>query len=182
MKTSILTLMAFVVLTACTKNANNCEAEDIKNCFTTLEYDPVCGCDGVTYPNSGTARCNSITEFTKGPCGFQGDFVFLGFESDGAQVGKDEQKYSGNSMTLSLNQDQDNDVLSPFKGQGQPNVFEGKYHVDGKNFKVLVLTEAAGSAMEDRYLEALAKVASITRKGDYLEMTISEDKLVFKSK
>jgi hypothetical protein len=182
MKTSILTLMAFVVLTACTKNANNCEAEEIKDCFTTYEYDPVCGCNGVTYSNPSTARCNSITEFTKGPCGFQGDFVFLGFESDGAQVGKDEQKYSGISMTLSLNEDQDNDVLSPFNGKAQPNIFNGKYHVEGRNFVVFVITQAAGSAMEARYLEALQKVVSTTRKDDYLEMTISQDKLVFKSK
>ena len=31
-------------------------------------WDPVCGCDGFTYSNSGDAACNSIYDFTSGEC------------------------------------------------------------------------------------------------------------------
>lgn len=38
------------------------------DCVTTLEYNPVCGCDGVTYGNPSQARCNNIFSFRPGEC------------------------------------------------------------------------------------------------------------------
>jgi len=48
---------------------NNCEPSFVFGCFPTFEYNPVCGCDDVTYPNASTAACNSILEYTMGACG-----------------------------------------------------------------------------------------------------------------
>jgi hypothetical protein len=47
---------------------DSCIAIPIDDCFALDVWDPVCGCDGVTYSNSGYASCNSIYDFTDGEC------------------------------------------------------------------------------------------------------------------
>ncbi len=38
------------------------------NCNFATIWDPVCGCNNVTYVNSGEAECNNIFEWVQGPC------------------------------------------------------------------------------------------------------------------
>ena len=46
-----------------------CVSELDPDCVSITVWDPVCGCDGVTYSNSGDAACNNIFEYTEGECG-----------------------------------------------------------------------------------------------------------------
>jgi hypothetical protein len=38
------------------------------NGICTMEYDPVCGCNGLTYANACVARNAGLRSFQKGPC------------------------------------------------------------------------------------------------------------------
>ncbi len=49
-------------------DVGDCVAELIPDCVFMAVVDPVCGCDGVTYSNSGEAACNNIFDFTMGEC------------------------------------------------------------------------------------------------------------------
>lgn len=49
-------------------NDSDCVAELDPDCMYMTVVDPVCGCDGVTYSNSGEAICNNIFEWIDGPC------------------------------------------------------------------------------------------------------------------
>ena len=52
----------------CNSNSTSCEANLIDDCFWSEIWDPVCGCNNVTYSNYAEAACNSITDFSDGEC------------------------------------------------------------------------------------------------------------------
>lgn len=47
---------------------NNCQAVSDPNCFCTEQYEPVCGCNNITYGNDCMAECEGIYTYTAGPC------------------------------------------------------------------------------------------------------------------
>jgi len=70
-----LSLLILLVVISCSKdkenNNENCIDEsliDVTSACIEI-YDPVCGCNGITYPNSCYAiTFNGIKSFTKGAC------------------------------------------------------------------------------------------------------------------
>lgn len=59
------TLLLFVM--SCGKDPN-CIGQIDPSCVCTMQYDPVCGCNGKTYGNACIAECSGITSYTQGSC------------------------------------------------------------------------------------------------------------------
>lgn len=71
-----LTLLAFM-LSACQQHASSIEKAVVKepcmgpakkDAMCTMQYDPVCGCDGKTYSNACVAKVAGVLRMEPGAC------------------------------------------------------------------------------------------------------------------
>lgn len=58
---------AFIMLSCDKEEVSKCEVKPCNDPVIAL-YDPVCGCNEVTYSNSAEAECIGISDYTKGAC------------------------------------------------------------------------------------------------------------------
>lgn len=66
-KWNLLFAIIILGLAACKKDKCEEKSKD-PNYSCSLVYDPVCGCNHVTYANDCVANCYGITEYTRGTC------------------------------------------------------------------------------------------------------------------
>lgn len=52
----------------CKKAASDCKGPVVKDCMCTMDYTPVCGCDGKIYSNACMAKCAGVKTWTAGEC------------------------------------------------------------------------------------------------------------------
>lgn len=78
----------------CNNNGGSCIDSTLidPNLACPMYYEPVCGCNGITYGNECDARMNGVTEFYHGACGsimpdcFAYPYFYYSFDSSGKTV------------------------------------------------------------------------------------------------
>lgn len=166
----IVVVLAGFLITGCETEDNDCKPVLKEDCVCPQVYDPVCGCDGITYGNACIASCNSVSS-TKGECKFDksfivGDWSFVGY--------KESEKISGlvskhgYDINILFSEKDGNYSVS---GKSSINLYNGTYIVmsnkDGKGLISIegFLTTKVGGSPKDldyeyRYTENLRNVQS----------------------
>lgn len=175
-----IALLATFTFTSCTKSAD-CTAIPNEDCVCITLYDPVCGCNNVTYGNACEAGCAGISDVTQGRCIYDkkpliGKWAFLGYESEGAKMQSDKKTHKFD-MFLTFEEEA---VDGRFKlsGKSAINFILGDYEIanlNQLNFNAAIATKIAGPepdlTYEYLFVDYLSGDNTYTLDGDYLKIT-----------
>jgi heat shock protein HslJ len=169
MKNKLLFLGLFVLaflFQQCGEKEGECAQKLKPNCICPTDVNPVCGCDKTTYSNPCTAECNSITEYTPGPCpvlisqSLFANWSYLGTIAQNVDTLNPVKKHA-----YDVNIDFSDEVAQgkfTYSGKSSINSYFGKFTLT--NFVITLsdfsMTEVGGNAQatefEKEYLALLA--------------------------
>lgn len=186
----LLTMMSF----GCEKNEKDCVAQQNDDCVCIQLYQPVCGCDGITYSNGCMAACVGIEVVSEGECNKEksltaGDFEFLGYEvEDKIDIDNPVAKHSFPANTKFGSAAEGHELT----GRSGVNYFNGSYSTTDANneldIQISGSTKMAGTdeanAFEQKFWNSMNEVTKYTFKGELLLLTFKvgskSDNMVFK--
>jgi len=174
MKLLLISVFTLLALGAC-HTSKKCVETPNANCVCTMDYNPVCGCNGKTYPNACSAECVGIKKYTMGAC------------EDAKQSGASLEGTMWQLVTIAVTPQPvtmpetlkkpvtvkfENEKISGFGGC---NSYGGSY---AKNLKKITLTGVFSthmycnetSGLEKQYFDVLQKAEHFDIKGDRLEI------------
>jgi heat shock protein HslJ len=174
-----IALLAAFTFASCTKSAD-CTATPNEDCVCITLYDPVCGCNNVTYGNACEAGCAGISDVTEGRCIYDikpliGKWTFLGYESEGAKMQSDKKTHKYD-MYLTFEEEA---VDGRFKlsGKSAINFMLGDYEIanlNQLNLSTALSTKIAGPepdlSYEYNFVNYLIGDNAYTIDGDYLKI------------
>ena len=180
----ISSIILLLSVFACSKdesnqNFNDCNAVLDENCVCITLYDPVCGCNGVTYGNNCEASCSGIAVSERGPCKYDispllGTWTFLGYTSEGAAANKIKTHIYEMSIDF-----KNTNVESRFEveGKSSTNYFGGSYEIANLgrlNLNAELRTKIAclyeSCAYEEKFIDNLNVASEYKIGGNYLSI------------
>lgn len=167
-KISIFILLP-LLLTQCSQQEDACKGETDPACLCAAIYDPVCGCDEVTYASACVAKCSGVKQFTAGPCAtlqnpsIVGNWEFLTYASLDAANLINPTKTHSFDVNINFEQIAAGNNYFNFNGKAAVNSFFGSYTLaDGRILliKDLGVTEIAGTIAANQFENIFLKKLS----------------------
>lgn len=154
----ILTFISFL-FASCSKSVTEitCEEKLDSNCVCTLQYDPVCGCNNVTYGNACQAGCANIEVVSKGECKnnlLSRDWIFMGFKNeDKVDISSGKVAHPFKEMRIRF-EGINADLKRTASGQSSVNLFGAIYTLGADNaiqIEGFIMTKIAGTEEANKY-------------------------------